>query len=84
MRLSETIPIVIRNEGNVIKNVYWSPCKVHVISCQIVVNLQSSRKLIEEYSNIKHNENWFSRAGLFHADGHGEADRRFTQFCERV
>jgi len=78
---SETFAILRRTEGNVIKNVYWSPCKVNVISCQIVVNLQSSQKLTEEYSNIKHHENRFSRAELFHVDGqtdrHDEADRLF-------
>jgi len=36
-----------------IKNVYWSSCKVPRNSCHIVMKLEFSQHIFENYSNIK-------------------------------
>jgi len=42
-----------RTELGMIKNVYWSLCKVqYSYSCQIVMKLEFSRKIFEKYSNL--------------------------------
>jgi hypothetical protein len=47
-----------------------------------------SRHIFEKYSNIKFRENPSSGGALLHADertdGHDEANRYFSQFCERA
>jgi hypothetical protein len=48
------------------------------------MKLEFSRMVFEKLSDIKFNENIFSGAELFHADGltdrHNEANRRLSQF----
>jgi len=54
------------------------------------MKLDFSRQIFEKY--LKFNENSFSGAELFHADGrterrkerYDEATSRFSQFCERA
>ena len=55
------------------------------------MKLEFSRQIIEKYPNIKFRENPLSGSRVFQCgwtDGqverHGEADRRFSQFSERV
>ena len=40
-----------------IKNVYWSSCRVLVILFQFLMKLEFSRHILEKYSNIKFQEN---------------------------
>jgi hypothetical protein len=57
-------------------------------SCPILMKLEFSRQIFENYSNIKFHENPPMGAELFHADGrtdrHDEANIRFSQFCESI
>ena len=39
------------------KNVYWSSCKVPVILIQFLMKLENSRQFFEKSSNIKYSEN---------------------------
>ena len=52
-----------------IKNVYWSPCKVAFILVRFLMKIEFSQKIYEKYSNIKFHENPSSGSELFHADG---------------
>jgi hypothetical protein len=84
---SETC-LVLRTERGMIKNVYWSSCKVPVtrirfnetlifwIDFRIILKYQIFMKIRPV------------GAELFHADGrtdrHEDANSRFSQFCERA
>ena len=83
--LSETFLIVRRTERDMTRNVYWY--------CQILMKLEFSRQVFEKYSNTKRHENPSSggqTVSCGRTDGriyrqtnrHGEANRRFSQFCE--
>jgi hypothetical protein len=56
------------------------------------MKLESSRQIVQKYSNIKFNENPLSGAEFFHADiqtdgwtdRHEEANSRFSQLCENA
>ena len=88
--LSETFFILGRTERDVIKNAYWSSCKVNTrYSCHILMKFEFSGHIFEKYSLIKFHENPSSGSLVVHAsrrkgDGHDEARGRFSQFCERA
>jgi hypothetical protein len=48
------------------------------------MKLEFSRQIFEKYPNIKLIKIRPMGAGLLHADGHAEANNRFSQFCERA
>jgi hypothetical protein len=54
---SQTFLILKRNERDIIKNVYWSVCKMSRYSCQILRKLVFSRLDLAKYSKIKFHEN---------------------------
>jgi len=60
--------ILRRNERDMIKNVYWSSCEVPGYSCQMLVEVVSSRQIFE---NITSNFVKIRPVGaeLSHADG---------------
>jgi hypothetical protein len=53
---SETFLILRRNEGDMIKNVYWSLCKSTHYSCPILMKVEFSGQIFEKYSNFKYHE----------------------------
>jgi hypothetical protein len=54
--------------------------------CQILMKLEFSHQIVEEYSNIKFNENPSSgsRVPYGRTDRPEKASSRFSQFCERA
>jgi len=70
-----------------IGNVYRSSCKVPALySCPILIILEVSRQIFEKYSNIELNENPSVGSRVVpggQMDGHDEANRRFSQCCEK-
>jgi len=85
---SETFLILRRIRRDMIKNVYWSSCKVPVILFRLWWNLN----FLGKFSKNIHIPNFIKirpvGAELFHADGrtdrHEEANSRFPQFRKRV
>jgi hypothetical protein len=76
---SEIFHILRRTERDMIKNIYWSPCKV-------LRKLDFSLQIYEKYSNIKLNKNPSSESRdvpCGRKDRHGEANSCFSQFCEK-
>ena len=58
-------------------------------SCQILMKLEFSRQIFENYSNIEFDENTFGGSGVVpcaqtdrQTDRHDEASGHFSQFCE--
>ena len=85
--MSATFLILRRNKKDMIKNVYWSSCKVLVDSCQILMKLEFSRHIFGKNTHIKFHENPVSGSrGVprVQTDRHDEAKSRFLQFCKRV
>jgi hypothetical protein len=88
----ETAPILRRTERDMIKNSYWSSCKVPGILFRILWNLNFLEELFEKKnSTIKFHKNPFSRRRAVHADGqkdrqahgHDEDNSRCLLFCKR-
>jgi len=72
--LTEIFLILRSIKRDIIKNIYWSSCKVNVCPCHILTNLEFSRQNSEKYSNIKFTENPSSRIQVVPwADTHDEA-----------
>jgi hypothetical protein len=70
-----------------IKNVYWSLCKVPVNSCQILSRLEFSLQVFEKYSNIKFQENLSSASRVApygQTETNDEANNHFSQSGERA
>jgi hypothetical protein len=67
-----------------IKNVHRSSCKVPAI----FVHLNETSIFLTNFRKNTQISDFFKirpvGAELFHADGHDEADSRFSQFCERA
>ena len=57
---------------------------VPVFFFYILTKLKLTRQIFERYSNIKFHESPSVGAELFHVNTHDEANRRFSQFCERA
>jgi len=56
-------------------------------SCQMLKKLEFSRQIFEKYSNIKFRENPSSGNRVVpcrRTERHGEANNRFSLFCERA
>jgi len=62
---------------------------IGLYSCPIIMEFEFSRKVLEEYSNIKFHESvqWEPSCSML-TDGrtnrYYEANNRFSQFCERA
>ena len=81
-----------RIQQDIIINIHKSPCKVPVILCRILTQLEFSRQIFEKSSNLK--KICPVGANLWHADGQtdertdGQGDRNdegnshLSQFCE--
>jgi hypothetical protein len=86
--LSEIFFILRRTERDMIKNVYWSSCKVLFI----FVRLQWNLNFLEGFSKNTQISNFMKirpvRAEWFHADRrtdrHDKTSSRFSPFCERT
>jgi len=86
----ETFLFLGRNERNMIKNVHWPSCKLHVVVFEIVINLEFFPRIFEKYLLMKFRENTPNGSGGFsmrtggRTDRHYEAYSRFSQFYERA
>ena len=58
LQLSSEIFLILRRiNQDIIRNVYWSSCKLHIILCKVLMLLEFSRQIFEKYFNIKFDEN---------------------------
>jgi hypothetical protein len=88
--LSETFFILRRNERDIIKNVYWSSCKVSAI----IVRLKYGLNFLDRFSKNTQISNFMKIRPvgneLFHANGRTDIQTdiskvmvAFQQFCDR-
>ena len=57
LQLSSEIFLILRRiNQDIIRNVYWSSCKLHIILCKVLMLLEFSRQIFEKYFNIKFDE----------------------------
>ena len=85
--LCETFFILRITERDVIKNVYWSSCKVPVI----IFRFKWKSNFLDKWSKYYPISNFMKirlvGAEFFHTDGltdwHDEADSRLSQFCAK-
>jgi len=81
--------LILRNERDMIKNVYWSPCEALFILVRLQWKLKKILSDFRKYSNIKFRENT-SRGSRGvpcgrtdeQTDRYDEANSRFSQFYE--
>ena len=82
--LSEIFLILRRTERDMIKNVYWSSCKIPVI----LVGFEWQFSFLDRFSKNTQIPNYLTirlvEAELSHVDGHDETYSRFSQLFERA
>jgi len=61
--------LILRTERDMMKNVHWSLCEAPLFSCQILRELEFSRKILEKYSDINFHGNLPVVVELFCAEG---------------
>jgi len=79
-RLSETFLILRLTERNIIINVHRPSCKIPVIFCQFLFELEFCRQIFEKYSTIKFHQNSSLGAELFHVDGRTDMTKVIVAF----
>jgi len=79
-RLSETILILRRTERDMIKNLYWSSCKVPCILVRCEWNLNFLDRIPKKYSNIKFYENLSNGSRVVHKDGRTDMTKLTVPF----
>jgi hypothetical protein len=86
--LSEAFLILRRPEQDMMINVHRCSCKVPFFSCQILMRLEISRHILENYSNnftkILPLGAEFSMGTDRETNRHDEANSRFSQSCEHT
>jgi hypothetical protein len=85
--LFNTFLILRRNERDMVKNLYWSSCTVPAILVGFYWNLNFLDRFFEKSSSIKFHKIPSSGSQVVpwgRADGHDEANSRFSQFCQHA
>ena len=84
--LSERFFVLRRFKRDMIKNVYWSSCKVSIILVRFYWNLNFLKHIFENFQISNFMKICPVRAKFSHADGrmdrHDETNSRFSEFCK--